>query len=81
LNFSDESKTKQTLYNQNSEYIKEEVMRLTQRIDSLKSKLNTESVDKEIVLSSFGLVTTSRTIHLERWTYLRALSEKARNSS
>jgi hypothetical protein len=56
-------------------------MRLTQRIDSLKSKLNTESVDKEIVLSSFGLVITSRTINLERWTYLRALSEKARNSS
>jgi predicted nuclease with TOPRIM domain len=81
LNFSDESKAKQTLYNQNSEYIKEEVSRLTQRIDSLKGKLNTESVDKEIVLSSSGLVTTSRTINLERWTYLRALPEKARNSS
>jgi predicted nucleic acid-binding Zn-ribbon protein len=81
LNFSDESKVKQTLYNQNSEYIKEEVTRLTQCIDSLKGKLNTESVDKEIVLSSSGLVTTSRIINSERWTYLRALPEKARNSS
>jgi hypothetical protein len=81
LNFLDESKAKQTLYNQNSEYIKEEVTRLTQRIDSLKGKLNTETIDKEIVLSSSGLVATSRTINSERWTYLRALPEKARNSS
>jgi hypothetical protein len=81
LNFSDESKAKQTLYNQNSEYIKEEVTMLTQRIDSLKGKLNIESVDKEIVLYSSVLVTTSRTINSERWIYLRALPEKARNSS
>jgi hypothetical protein len=81
LNFLDESKEKQTLYNQISEYIKEEVTRLTQRIDSLKGKLNTENIDKEIVLSSSGLVTTSRTINSERWVYLRALPEKARNSS
>jgi hypothetical protein len=81
LNFSDGSKAKQTLYNQNSEYIKEDVTRLTQRIDSLKGKLNTESVDKEIVLSSSGLITTSRTINLERLTYLRALPEKAKNFS
>jgi hypothetical protein len=80
LNFLDESKAKQTLYNQNSEYVKEEVTKLTQLIDSLKGKLNTESIDKEIVLSSSGLITTSRTINLERWTYLRALPEKARNS-
>jgi hypothetical protein len=63
LNFSDESKVKQTLYNQNSEYIKEEVTRLTERLDSLKDKLNTERFDKEIVLSSSGLVTTSKTIN------------------
>lgn len=81
MNLLDESKAKQTLYNQNSEYIKEEVTRLTQRIDSLKGKLNTENIDKEIVLSSSGLVATSRTINSERWTYLRALPERARNSS
>jgi hypothetical protein len=68
LKFLDESKAKQTLYNQNSEYIKEEVTRLTQGIYSLKGKLNTESIEKEIVLSSSG-------------TCLRALPEKARNSS
>jgi hypothetical protein len=81
LNFLDKSKAKQTLYNQNSEYIKEEGTRLTQRIDSLKGKLNSENIDKEIVLSSPGLVTISRTINSKRWTYLRALLEKARNSS
>jgi hypothetical protein len=81
LNFLDESKAKQTLYNQNSEYIKEEVTRLTQRVDSLKGKLNTKSVEKEIVPSSSGLVITSRTINSKRWTYLRGLPEKARNSS
>jgi predicted nucleic acid-binding Zn-ribbon protein len=41
LKFSDENKAKQTLYNQNCEYIKEDVMRLAHRIDSLKGKLNT----------------------------------------
>jgi hypothetical protein len=56
LNFLDESKVKQTIYNQNSEYIKKDVMRLTQRIDFLKGKLNTESVDKKIVLPSSRLV-------------------------
>jgi hypothetical protein len=81
LNFLDESKAKQTLYNQNIEYIKEEVTMLTQRIYSLKGKLNNESIDKEIVLSSSRLVTTSRTINSERLTYLRSLPEKARNSS
>jgi hypothetical protein len=81
LKFSNESKGKQTLYNQNCEYIKEEVTRLAQRIDSLKDKLNTERFDKEIVLSSSGLVTTSGTINSERWTYLRVLPEKARDSS
>jgi hypothetical protein len=75
LNFLDESEAKQTLYNQNCEYIKEEVTRLTQCIDSLKGKPNTESIDKEIVLSSSGLVTASRTINSERWIYLRALPE------
>jgi hypothetical protein len=57
------------------------VLKLTQRIDSLKGKLNTENVNKEIVLTSSGLVTISRTINSERWVYLRALPEKARNSS
>jgi hypothetical protein len=81
LKFLDKSKAKQTLYNRNCEYIKEEVTRLVQCIDSLKGKLNTERFDKEIVFSSFGLVTTSRTINSERWTYLRDLLEKARDSS
>jgi hypothetical protein len=61
--------------------IKEEVTRLAQHIDSLKGKLNTERFDKEIVLSSSGLVTTNRTINSKRWTYLRALLEKVRDSS
>jgi hypothetical protein len=81
LKSSDESKAKQTLYNQNCEYIKEDVTRLPQHIDSLNGKLNTERFDKEIVLSSSGLVTTSRTINSERLTYLRALPKKARDSS
>jgi hypothetical protein len=81
LKFLDESKAKQTLYNQNCEYIKEEVMRLAHRIDFLKGKLNTERSNKEIVLSSSELVATSRTINSERWTYLRALPEKASDSS
>jgi predicted nucleic acid-binding Zn-ribbon protein len=81
LKFLDESKANQNLYNQNCEYIKEEVTRLSQHIESLKSKFNTEKSDKEIVLSSSGLVTTTRTINSERWTYLRALAEEAGDSN
>jgi hypothetical protein len=56
-------------------------MRLAQRIDSLKGKPSIERFDKKIVISSSGLITTIRTINSERWTYLRALSEKARDLS
>jgi hypothetical protein len=48
---------------------------------SLNGKLNIERIDREIVLFSSGLITSSRTINSERWTYLRALPEKARDSS
>jgi predicted nucleic acid-binding Zn-ribbon protein len=81
LKFLDESKAKQNLYSQNCEYIKEEITRFAQRIDSLRGKLNTKMCDKEIVLSSSGLVITSRTIISEKWTYLRALPEIAGDSS
>jgi hypothetical protein len=81
LNYLDESKAKQNLYIQNCEYIKEEVTRFSQRLDSLKNKLNTEKCEKEIVLSTSGLVTTTRAIHSERWIYLRALPEEAKDSS
>jgi hypothetical protein len=47
----------------------------------LKNKLNTEKCEKEIVLSSPGLVTTTRAINSERWIYLRALPEEAKDSS
>jgi hypothetical protein len=81
LKFLDESKAKQNLYSQNCEYIKEEVTRLAQCIDSLRGKLNTERCDKEIVLSSSGLVTTNRTSKFKKYTYPRALPEIAGDSS
>jgi hypothetical protein len=63
LNYLDESKAKQNLYIQNCEYIKEGVTRFSQRLDSLKNKLNIEKCEKEIELSSSGLVTTTRAIN------------------
>jgi hypothetical protein len=81
LNYLDKSEAKQNLYIQNCEYINEEVTQFSQRLDSLKNKLNTEKCEKEIVLSSFGLVTTTWAINSERWIYLRALPEKAKDSS
>jgi predicted nuclease with TOPRIM domain len=81
LNYLDKIKAKQNRYIQNCEYINEEVTQFSQRLDSLKNKLNTEKCEKEIVLSSSGLVTTTRAINTERWIYLRALPEKAKDSS
>jgi hypothetical protein len=63
LNYLNKSKAKQNLYIQNCEYIKEEVTWFSQRLDSLKNKLNTEKCEKEILLPSSGLVTATRAIN------------------
>jgi predicted nuclease with TOPRIM domain len=81
FNYLDESKAKQNLYIQYCEYIKEKVTRFSQCLGSLKNKLNTEKCEKVIVLSSSGLVTTTRAINSERWIYLRALPVEAKDSS
>jgi archaellum component FlaC len=81
LQFLEENKAKQYKYNQNSDYIKEEVARLYQQIDSLKNKLNTEKGSKEIILASSGIVATTRAINSEKWTYLKALSDETKVSS
>jgi hypothetical protein len=75
LQFLEENKLKQNLYYQNCEHLKE-VTQLHQRIDSLKNRLNTEKCDKEILFTSSRLVTTTRAINLERWTYVRTLLEE-----
>jgi hypothetical protein len=44
-------------------------------------KLNSVQNNKEIVLSSSGLVTSSRNINSEKWTYLKASIEETETSS
>jgi hypothetical protein len=43
-------------------------------------KLNSVQNNKEIVLSSSGLVTSSRYINSEKWTYLKASIEEIETS-
>lgn len=50
---------------------------LIQVLDKLKSVQN----NKEIVLSSSGIVTSSRNINSEKWTYLKASLEEIKPSS
>lgn len=50
---------------------------LIQVLDKLKSVHN----NKEIVLSSSGIVTSSRNINSEKWTYLKASLEEIKPSS
>ena len=50
---------------------------LIQVLDKLKSVQN----NKEIMLSSSGIVTSSRNINSEKWTYLKASLEEIKPSS
>ena len=44
-------------------------------------KLNSVQDNKEIVLASSGLVTSSRKINSEKWIYLKASAEETETSS
>ena len=63
--------------NQNSDYIKNELTYLYKKIDNI----NIVKHNKEIVLSSAGIVESTRSLNSERWKYLRACLEETSHSS
>ena len=73
----EESKVSLGRINQNSDYIKNELTYLYKKIDNI----NIVEHNKEIVLSSAGIVESTRSLNSERWKYLRACLEETSHSS
>lgn len=53
---------------------------IIQLLIQVLEKLNSEQVNKEIVLASSGVVISSKNINSEKWTYLKASLEETKIS-
>ena len=73
----EESKVSLGRISQNSDYIKKDITYLYKKSDNI----NIVEHNKEIVLSSAGIVESTRSLNSERWKYLRASLEETSHSS
>ena len=76
LQILEESKVSLGKISQNSDYIKKDITFLYKKTDN-----NIVEHNKEIVLSSAGIVESTRSLNSERWKYLRACLEETSHSS
>jgi len=77
LQILEESKVSLGKISQNSDYIKKDITFLYKKTDNI----NIVEHNKEIVLSSAGIVESTRSLNSERWKYLRACLEETSHSS
>ena len=61
---------------QNSDYTKKDIAQLYKKLECI----NTVEYNKEIVLSSTGIVELNRSLNSEKWMYLRASLEETSHS-
>ena len=61
---------------QNSDYTKKDIAQLYKKLECI----NTVEYNKEIVLSSAGIVELNRSLNSEKWMYLRASLEETSHS-
>ena len=54
---------------------------ILQLLVQILEKLNSEPNNKELVLSSSGLITSSKNINSEKWTYLKVSEEETEPSN
>jgi hypothetical protein len=54
---------------------------IIQLLVQVLEKLDTNQSNKEILLASSGIVASSKSINLEKWNYLKALSEETSTSN
>ena len=54
---------------------------IIQLLIQILGKLNSEQSNKDIVLSSSGILTAARSINSEKWTYLKASLEETNISN
>ena len=76
LQILEESKVSLGKISQNSDYIKKDITFLYKKTDN-----NIVEHNKEIVLSSAGIVESTRSLNSERWKYMRASLEETSHSS
>ena len=76
LQILEESKVSLGKISQNSDYIKKDITFLYKKTDN-----NIVEHNKEIVLSSAGIVESTRSLNSERWKYLRASLEETSHSN
>jgi len=75
LQILEESKVSLGRISQNSDYIKKDITYLYKKTDNIIEH------NKEIVLSSAGIVESTRSLNSDRWKYLRASLEETSHSS
>jgi len=75
LQILEESKVSLGRISQNSDYIKKDITHLYKKTDNIVEH------NKEIVLSSAGIVESTRSLNSDRWKYLRASLEETSHSS
>jgi len=75
LQILEESKVSLGRISQNSDYINKDITYLYKKTDNIVEH------NKEIVLSSAGIVESTRSLNSERWKYLRASLEETSHSS
>ena len=75
LQILEESKVSLGRISQNSDYIKKDITYLYKKTNNIVEH------NKEIVLSSAGIVESTRSLNSDRWKYLRASLEETSHSS
>jgi len=75
LQILEESKVSLGRISQNSDYIKKDITYLYKKTDNIVEH------NKEIVLSSAGIVESTRSLNSDRWKYLRVSLEETSHSS
>lgn len=64
------------LQEEDSKVLIEQNNKILQLLTQILEKVNTESIGKEIVLSSAGIVSSTTALNSDKWTYLKVSAEE-----
>lgn len=64
------------LQEEDSNILIEQNNKILQLLTQILEKINTESIGKELVLSSAGIVSPTKTLNSDKWTYLKVFAEE-----
>ena len=64
------------LQEEDSKVLIEQNNKILQLLTQILEKVNTESIGKELVLSSAGIVSSTAALNSDKWTYLKVSAEE-----